>query len=183
MANIINDVRNIIASLAGIPLTLESGFNFSVGSWCPAIATRIFMENSPFTINLMPNGGIEVVGRVGWLVRTSRIIHAEHHPNGYCYFLTENGHKYQFTRCGITETVDMLKNAMRGDTEYLRIGIYVKYTKEGFFVIVHEGYEDEENHEIRQEDVTLMTINGKEHNLEEIAELIIASGYTDFLYL
>lgn len=93
-----NTLNIIIIALAGVALTLESGITFPIGNWSPAEATRILMENSPFYISMAPNGGIQLTNSKGqWLARTSPIVEAKRFDNGYCYFMTENGHKYNFT--------------------------------------------------------------------------------------
>lgn len=93
-----NTLNIIIIALAGVALTLESGLTFPIGDWSPATATRILMENSPFYISMTPNGGIQLTNSKGqWLTRTSPIVEAKRFDNGYCYFMTENGHKYNFT--------------------------------------------------------------------------------------
>lgn len=99
MATIINTIiASVIASLTGIPMTLESGLTFPIGNWSPAEATRIIMNNSPFYISMISNGGIQLTNSEGqWITRTSPIIKAISFDNGYCAFLTENGHKYNFT--------------------------------------------------------------------------------------
>ena len=92
------NTTSIIASLANIPMTLESGITFPIGNWSPAEATRIFMENSPFFISMTTNGGIQLTNSKGqWITRTSPVVEAKTFENGYCYFVTESGHKYHFT--------------------------------------------------------------------------------------
>lgn len=92
------DIYRIVTSLANVPMTLESGLAFGLGSWTCVESTRFLMENSPFFITMTLNGGIELTNSAGdWLARTSPIIEAKNFDNGYCYLVTENGHKYNFT--------------------------------------------------------------------------------------
>lgn len=101
MATSTIDIRSIIASLSGIPMTLESGVNFPINSLSPMESTNYLMENSPFFIALSACGGIKLTTRANgagnWLISTSTIIEAKSFDNGCCCFMTENGHKYQFT--------------------------------------------------------------------------------------
>lgn len=100
-----SSIASIIASLANTPMTLESGISFPMGLGDPATATNILMKNSPFFITMTSNGGIQLTNSKGqWLTRTSPIVDADAFSNGYCYFVTENGHKYNFT------IVDSLEN-------------------------------------------------------------------------
>lgn len=91
--NFINNIISIILSLANVPMTLESGL-----SWDPHMS-KALMENSPFFIKLTSNNGIEFVTASGdWLIRTTPIKEAKAFDNGYVYFVTESGHKYNLTR-------------------------------------------------------------------------------------
>lgn len=97
MKSIINTIAGTITSLANVPLTLESHLPFSIGLWTPSAATRVFMENSPFFITMNYNGGMILSnGKGQCMTRTSPIIEAKLFDNGYCYFVTEEGYKYQF---------------------------------------------------------------------------------------
>lgn len=133
MVTIITIITSIIASLANIPMTLESGITFKIGNWSPAEATRILMENSPFYISMTSNGGIELTNSKGqWLTRTSPIIEAKTFGNGYCYFVTESGHKYQFTHYDTAIGTKYLKVVYR-DTQcydYLPNWYHGKYEEE-----------------------------------------------------
>lgn len=89
----INSIIATILSLASIPFTLESGIG-----WDPRM-TKFLMENSPFFIKLTSANGIEFVTSSGdWLVRTTPIKEVRTFDNGYMYFVTESGHKYNLTR-------------------------------------------------------------------------------------
>ena len=89
----INSIIATILSLASIPFTLESGIG-----WDPRM-TKFLMENSPFFIKLTSANGIEFVTSSGdWLVRTTPIKEVKAFDNGYVYFTTESGHKYNLTR-------------------------------------------------------------------------------------
>ena len=91
---IINTLNSILASIASIPMTLESGL-----SW-DKFLTEFLMKNSPFTIRLYDTDRIELVNGNGeWLLHTSPIVKCEYFDNGYVYFLTASNHKYQFTIC------------------------------------------------------------------------------------
>lgn len=130
-----NAINFIIIALAGIPLTLESGLTFPIGDCSPATATRIIMENSPFFVSLIPSGGIQLTDSNGQqIIRTSTIVEAKRFNNGYCYFLTENGHKYQFTTYDIAKGVKYLKVVYRDTQGY-------DYLPDWY----HGKYEEEEN--------------------------------------
>lgn len=89
--NFINNIRNIIASLANIPMTLESGL-----SWDRSL-TEFLMKNSPFFIRPFDTDRIELVNSNGeWVLHTSSITEALLSPNGYVYFITASKHKYGF---------------------------------------------------------------------------------------
>lgn len=86
-------INNTIMSLANIPFTLESGI-----SWNPRL-TKALMDNSPFFIKLTAGNSIEFVTASGdWIVRTTPINEAKVFDNGYMYFVTESGHKYNLTK-------------------------------------------------------------------------------------
>ncbi|MGN1176326.1 MAG: hypothetical protein ACI4S1_12775, partial [Roseburia sp.] len=90
---IVNTILSTILSLASVPFTLESGI-----SWDPRM-TKALMENSPFFIKLTAGNGIEFVTSSGdWLIRTTPVKEAKYFDNGYMYFVTESGHKYNLTR-------------------------------------------------------------------------------------
>ena len=91
---IINTLNNILASIASVPMMLESGL-----SWDKSL-TEFLVKNSPFTIRLYDTDRIELVNKNGeWLLHTSPIVKCEYFDNGYVYFLTASNHKYQFTIC------------------------------------------------------------------------------------
>ena len=113
-------ISTIIASLANLPMTLESGLSFPIGNWSPSEATRILMENSPFYISMTSNGGIQLTNSKGqWITRTSPIVEAKSFDNGYCYFVTESGHKYQFTIIDFDEQFAQMEMDMAWD-RYLK---------------------------------------------------------------
>ena len=90
---IVNTIISTILSLSNVPFTLESGI-----SWDYRI-TKVLMDNSPFFIRLTSSNGIEFVTANGdWLIRTTPIKEAKAFDNGYVYFVTESGHKYNLTR-------------------------------------------------------------------------------------
>lgn len=90
---IVNTILSTILSLASVPFTLESGISHD-----PRM-TRFLMENSPFFIKLTAGNGIEFVTSSGdWLIRTTPVKEAKYFDNGYMYFVTESGHKYNLTR-------------------------------------------------------------------------------------
>ena len=121
-------ISTIIASLANLPMTLESGLSFPIGNWSPSEATRILMENSPFYISMTSNGGIQLTNSKGqWITRTSPIVEAKSFDNGYCYFVTESGHKYQFADASFmlsNQTQKVYSNSVSlGVCEAVRTGI------------------------------------------------------------
>lgn len=137
MATITTIIASIIASLSGIPMALESGITFPIGNWSPAEATRIFMENSPFYISMTSHGGIQLTNSKGqWITRTSPIVDADAFSNGYCYFVTESGHKYQFTV--MEEKPSNPSNTNKGFTAYIaaKKSMWGKYDRDSMYISV-----------------------------------------------
>lgn len=90
---IINTILSTIMSIASIPFTLESGISWDYNM------TKVLMDNSPFFIRLTSSNGIEFVTANGdWLIQTTPVKEAKYFDNGYMYFITESGHKYNLTR-------------------------------------------------------------------------------------
>lgn len=89
----INTIIATLMSLSNIPFTLESGIGWDRNM------TRFLMENSPFFIRLTSANGIEFVTASGdWLIRTTPVKEVKTFDNGYMYFVTESGHKYNLTK-------------------------------------------------------------------------------------
>lgn len=89
----INSIIATLMSLASVPFTLESGIGWDYHM------TKVLMDNSPFFIRLTSANGIEFVTASGdWLIRTTPVKEVRTFDNGYMYFVTESGHKYNLTR-------------------------------------------------------------------------------------